>query len=128
MIMKIVVWLIVNVLALGAAVWIVPGITMSNGQTLSERLLYLVVVGGLFGLLTSFIKPALQILSIPLIVLTLGIFLLVINALMLMLMSQISESLNLGLHVSGFWAAFFGGIVISIAGTALEGILPEVKE
>ncbi len=128
MIMKIVVWLIVNVLALGAAVWIVPGITMSNGQTLSERLLYLVVVGGLFGLLTSFIKPALQILSIPLIVLTLGIFLLVINALMLMLMSQISESLNLGLHVSGFWAAFFGGIVISIAGMALEGILPEVKE
>ncbi|HRV68312.1 MAG TPA: phage holin family protein [Marmoricola sp.] len=126
--MKIVVWLIVNVLALGAAVWIVPGITMSNGQTLSERLLYLVVVGGLFGLLTSFIKPALQILSIPLIVLTLGIFLLVINALMLMLMSQISESLNLGLHVSGFWAAFFGGIVISIAGMALEGILPEVKE
>lgn len=126
--MKIVVWLIVNVLALGAAVWIVPGITMSNGQTLSERLLYLVVVGGLFGLLTSFIKPALQILSIPLIVLTLGIFLLVINALMLMLMSQISESLNLGLHVSGFWAAFFGGILISIAGMALEGILPEVKE
>ena len=126
--MKIVVWLIVNVLALGAAVWIVRGITMSNGQTLSERLLYLVVVGGLFGLLTSFIKPALQILSIPLIVLTLGIFLLVINALMLMLMSQISESLNLGLHVSGFWAAFFGGIVISIAGMALEGILPEVKE
>lgn len=126
--MKIVVWLIVNVLALGAAVWIVPGITMSNGQTLSERLLYLVVVGGIFGLLTSFIKPALQILSIPLIVLTLGIFLLVINALMLMLMSQISESLNLGLHVSGFWAAFFGGIVISIAGMALEGILPEVKE
>ncbi len=126
--MKIVVWLIVNVLALGAAVWIVPGITMSNGQTLSERLLYLVVVGGLFGLLTSFIKPALQILSIPLIVLTLGIFLLVINALMLMLMSQISESLDLGLHVSGFWAAFFGGIVISIAGMALEGILPEVKE
>lgn len=126
--MKIVVWLIVNVLALGAAVWIVPGITMSNGQTLSERLLYLVVVGGLFGLLTSFIKPALQILSIPLIILTLGIFLLVINALMLILMSQISESLDLGLHVSGFWAAFFGGIVISIAGMVLESVLPEVKE
>jgi len=126
--MKIVVWLIVNVLALGAAVWIVPGITMSNGQTLSERLLYLVVVGGIFGLLTSFIKPALQILSIPLIILTLGIFLLVINALMLMLMSQISESLDLGLHVSGFWAAFFGGIVISIAGMVLESVLPEVKE
>ncbi|HMU36244.1 MAG TPA: phage holin family protein [Marmoricola sp.] len=126
--MKIVVWLIVNVLALGAAVWIVPGITMSNGQTLSERLLYLVVVGGIFGLLTSFIKPALQILSIPLIILTLGIFLLVINALMLILMSQISESLDLGLHVSGFWAAFFGGIVISIAGMVLESVLPEVKE
>ena len=126
--MKIVVWLIVNVLALGAAVWIVPGITMSNGQTLSERLLYLVVMGGIFGLLTSFIKPALQILSIPLIILTLGIFLLVINALMLMLMSQISESLDLGLHVSGFWAAFFGGIVISIAGMVLESVLPEVKE
>jgi putative membrane protein len=122
---KIAAWLIVNVLALGAAIWLIPGITLDKGQTLSERILWLVVVGVLFGLVTSLIKPALKLISIPLIILTLGFFLLVVNALMLMLLSAISGTFDLGFHVTGFWAAFFGGIVISIASMIIEGILPD---
>lgn len=123
--MKIAVWLIVNVLALGAAIWLIPGISLDKGQTLSERILYLVVVGTIFGLITSLIKPILQVISIPLIILTLGIFLMVINALMLLLMSKISGGLHLGFHVTGFWPAFFGGIIISIASMVIESVLPD---
>ena len=123
--MKIAAWLIVNVLALGAAIWLIPGITLDKGQTLSERILYLVVVGVLFGLVTSLIKPILQLISIPLIILTLGFFLLVVNALLLMLMSTISGSLDLGFHVDGFWPAFFGGIVICVASMVIESVLPD---
>ncbi|HNA98066.1 MAG TPA: phage holin family protein [Marmoricola sp.] len=126
--MKIAAWLLVNVLAFGAAIWLIPGITLDSGDSLSERILYLVVVGLLFGLITSIIKPVLQIISIPLIILTLGFFLLVVNALMLLLMSQISGSLHLGFHVTGFWPAFFGGIVISIASMVIEGVLPDTDQ
>lgn len=123
--MKIAAWLIVNVLALGAAIWLIPGISLDKGQTLSERILYLVIVGTIFGLITSLIKPILQVISIPLIILTLGIFLLVINALMLLLMDKISNGLHLGFHVTGFWPAFFGGIIISIASMVIESVLPD---
>ena len=62
--------------------------------------------------------------SIPLIILTLGLMLLVVNALMLMLTSWVAERLDLGFHVDGFWTALWGSIVISIASLILEAIFP----
>ena len=65
-----------------------------------------------FGIVNAFIRPVAKLLALPLIILTLGIFALVVNGLMLWLTSSLSESLGLGFHVSGFWAALFGSLVV----------------
>lgn len=116
-------WLAVNTLALGAAVWLFEGITLT-GDTDTDRFVTLVVVGAIFGVVTSLVRPIVQLFSLPLIVLTLGLMLLVINALMLLLTSKIADSVSLGFHVDGFWVALFGSIVISLASMILEGIFP----
>ena len=112
-----------NALALGLAVWLFDGITLTGGSD-TERFLKLLVVGAIFGLITAFVRPIVNLISLPLIVLTLGLMLLVVNALMLMLTSAISGGLNLGFHVDGFWTALWGSIIISIASMVLEAILP----
>ena len=117
-------WLVVNAMALGAAVWLFQGITL-RGATTSGRVVTLVVVGGIFGLVSSVVKPVLKVVSFPFIVLSLGLLLLVINALMLLLTSWIAGRLDLGFHVSGFVVAVLGSIVISIAGMVLNAVMPD---
>ena len=119
--MKILIWVVVNAVALGVAVWLFDGITLTGDSDL-DRFLKLLVVGLIFGLITAFVRPIVNLISLPLIVLTLGLMLLVVNALMLMLTSAISGGLNLGFHVDGFWTALFGSIVISLASMVLESI------
>lgn len=121
--MKLLTWLVVNALALGAAVWLFAGITLT-GATTTDRVVTLVVVGAIFGLITSFVRPIVRFLSLPLIILTLGLMLLVINALMLLLTSKIAGAFSLGFHVDGFWTALFGSIVISLASMVLESLFP----
>ncbi|MCW2849160.1 MAG: rane spanning protein [Marmoricola sp.] len=121
--MKFLTWLVVNALALGAAAWLLDGITVT-GTSDTDTVLTLLVVGAIFGLITSFVRPVVRLLSLPLIVLTLGLMLLVINALMLLLTSAIADGVDLGFHVDGFWTALWGSIVISIASIILEAIFP----
>jgi putative membrane protein len=121
--MRFVAWIIVNVLALGAAIWLFDGITLT-GADRSDRIIALVIVGGIFGIITSIVKPVVKLLSLPLIILTLGLFLLVINALLLLLTSKIAGSVDLGFHVDGFWTAVFGSIVISIVASIVGAVLP----
>ena len=121
--MRFVSFLAVNALALGAAVWLLGGITLT-GDSDTETLVKLVLVGAIFGLVTSFVRPVVTFVSLPLVVLTLGLMLLVINALMLMLTSWIAGIFDLGFHVDGFWVALLGSIIISIASMVLEAILP----
>lgn len=121
--MKFLGWLVVNTLALGAAVSLFQGITL-DGTSDTDRIVKLVIVGAVFGLITSFVRPVVKFFSLPLIVLTLGLMLLVINALMLLLTSKIADSFSLGFHVEGFWVALLGSIVISVASMFLEAILP----
>jgi putative membrane protein len=90
-------------LAVWAAAAIVPGIHYDNSQSLLIAALVL-------GVLNTFVKPALGILSLPFVVLTLGLFLLVINALVLLLTAWLVS----GFHVAGFWSAVGGSLVISI--------------
>ena len=117
-------WLAVNALSLGAAVWLFDGITLSGADD-TDRFVKLLIVGAVFGLVTSVVRPVVAFVSLPLIVLTLGLMLLVINALMLLLTSRISETFGLGLHVDGFWVALLGSIVISLASMVLEAVLPD---
>src|SRR3954466_14486554 len=121
--MKLVLWLVVNAAALGVAVWLLDGITLT-ADTIGGRIGPLLLVGAIFGVITSVVRPIVNLLSLPLIILTLGLMLIVINALMLLLTSAIAGSLDLGFHVDGFWTAILGAIVISIASLLLGVIFP----
>src|SRR3954470_2778857 len=121
--MKLIVWLAVNALALGVAVWLFDGITLS-GSSNTDQFVKLVIVGAIFGVINMIVRPIVNLLSLPLIILTLGLMLIVVNALMLLLTSKISESLDLGFHVDGFWTAVWGSIVISIGSMVLNAVSP----
>ena len=108
---------ILNAAALWVAAAIVPGLEFHGGL---GRLL---LVAAVFGIVNSLLRPLLAILTCPLILLTLGLFMLVINALMLMVTGWLSESWNLGFTVSGFWAAFFGGLVVGLVSVVLSTAL-----
>jgi putative membrane protein len=105
---------ILNAAALWAAAALIPGLDFTGG------LGSLLLVAAVFGIVNSTLRPLLTILTCPLIVLTLGLFTLVINALMLLVTGWLSESWGLGFAVSGFWAAFFGGLVVGLVSTALS--------
>jgi len=122
--MKFALWLLTNALALLVAIWLFDKITL-DADSRSDQIIQLLITGLIFGAITSLVKPIVQVLSLPFIVLSLGLMLFVINALMLMLTSRIADTLGLGFHVEGFWTAVFGSIVISIAGMIVEGILPD---
>ena len=114
--------LLVNAAALFVAAWLVPGIRHDGS------LLNLLIVALLFGLVNSFLRPLLKLLTCPLILMTLGLFTLVINALMLLLTGALSEVWGLGFRVSGFWAAFFGGLVVGLVSVILSLLLPGKRE
>ena len=113
--------LLVNAAALWVATRLVPGVTYDGGA------LPLLGVALVFGVVNAFLRPLAKILTFPLIIVTLGIFALVINGLMLWLTSSLSSALGLGFHVSGFWAAFVGGLVVSVVSTILSMIVTEPK-
>jgi len=100
----------VNSLSVLLAVAIVPGMDY-------ERPVHLLLAALLFGVLNAFLKPLLIILSLPLLLLSLGFFLLLINALLLWLTGWM---LKPAFVVDGFWAAFFGALIISITSTVIE--------
>ncbi len=110
--------ILVNAGALYVAVLIVPGLDLD--QSGDDWWWKFVLVAVAFSLVNSYIRPVLRILTFPISIVTLGLFLLVINALMLMLTGAISEELSLGLTVDDFWAALLGSIVISIVGAILS--------
>lgn len=120
--MKLVLKLVVGALATALAVWLVPGITITAADN-QEYLFTLLAVAAILGVVNAFVKPFAKVIGFCLIMLTLGLFLLVINALMLLLVSWLSAQLGLGFAVDGFWSALFGSIVITIASAVVGGLL-----
>jgi putative membrane protein len=112
--MRFLVRLLINACALWVATQLVPGVTF-NGDVLP-----FLGVALIFGVVNATIRPVAKILTFPLIILTLGIFALVVNGLMLWLTSRLSGALGLGFHVNGFAAAFFGALVVSVVSTLLS--------
>lgn len=110
-------WL-VNSLAVAAATFLVGGITVTAEDT-TGMVVTLVVVALILGLVNTVVKPILQTVTGCLVVLTFGLFLLVINALMLMLTSWLATQIGVGWHVADFGAAFWGALVISIVSFVL---------
>ncbi|GAA2064786.1 phage holin family protein [Streptomyces albiaxialis] len=113
-----------NAAALAVAIWLIGDITLSGGSG-GEKTLTLVVVALIFGVVNFVVKPIVKLFSVPLLILTLGLFTLVINALMLMLTSWLADKLDLSFHVEGFWTAVLGGLVVSIVSWALNMALPD---
>jgi putative membrane protein len=112
--MSIVVRLLLNAVALYAAVKIVRGVSF-DGSVVAFLGVALV-----FGVVNAIVKPILALFSIPLLLLTLGLFTLVINALVLWMTAGLSGALGLGFHVAGFGAAFLGGLVVSVVNVLLS--------
>lgn len=119
--MSFLVRLLVNAAALWVATRVVPGVDYTGD------VLPFLGVALVFGIVNAFIRPAAKVLTFPLIIVTLGIFALVVNGLMLWLTSAFSGALGLGFHVRGFWAAFFGALVVSVV-SALLWLLIEDRD
>jgi putative membrane protein len=113
-----------NAGAVAIAAWIFPGISI-GGDTTTDRVITLIVVGAILGVINAIIAPIIKLLSLPFIILTLGLALLVINALMLKLAAWVADQADVAFKVDGFWTAVGGALVISLVTAALEAGLPD---
>lgn len=123
--MRLILRILINAVALWVAVLVVPSITYDGG------VLGFLVLALIFGVVNAFIRPIVKILSCPLMIVTLGLFTLVINAGMLWLSSVLAQLVGIDFVVGGggflntIWAAFLGGIIVSIVSIILSWFLPD---
>lgn len=113
--------LIINAIALGVAAWAITGIEVSS-------LAVLLWVALIFGLVNALIKPIVAFLTCPLVALTLGLFTIVINALMLLLTNYLANQFGLAFTVDSFWSAVWGSLIISIVSIVLNVVLSDDKK
>ncbi|MET0693225.1 MAG: phage holin family protein [Propionibacteriaceae bacterium] len=113
--------------ALAVATWLLSGITLT-GSTTGQKILALLIVALIFGVLNAIVKPIFKLVTLPIVLLTLGLFLLVINACIMLLTSWIAGIVGLGWHVDGFWDAIFGAIIVSIVSFILNAFVPDRNE
>jgi putative membrane protein len=129
--MRFLIRVLITAAALAVAAWLIDGIRFAGPRQgmdeIQEKLLPLLLVALILSLINSFVRPVLTILSIPFIIVTLGLFLLVINAGMLMLTGWLAEQLDIGFRVTSFWPAVGGAIVITVVTWILDGIV-ETRE
>lgn len=113
--------------ALAFAAWIMDGIWLDGATSgraeVEDKIIPLLVVALISAVITTFVKPILTILSIPFILVTLGLFLIVLNALLLLLTEWLADGLDIGFHIDGFWPAFWGSIIISITTWFLDAFV-----
>nr|PIF04300.1 MAG: hypothetical protein CSA63_01140 [Propionibacterium sp.] len=101
-----------NAAALFVATMVLPGITL-EGDDWVNKTVSLLIVAAIFGVLNAIVKPILKLITLPAVLITIGLFLIVINTVMLMLTSWVAEQIHLTWHVSGWWTAFFGSLIVS---------------
>lgn len=113
---------VMNTIAIILAIKFVPGIVYSGAWW------GILLVSMIFGLVNTVIRPLVKLFTFPLLILTLGFFTFIINAMMLSLTSWLSEELHLGFVVHGFKPAFWGALVISIVSLVLGCLMPPKAE
>lgn len=117
--MKLLIRWIITSFSLFVAAWTVPGIRVDeNAWTIFAGMAVIL------GLVNAIVRPLLKLLSCPLIILTLGVFVLVINGITLWLASAIAvDWFHVGFHVDGFWPAFLGAVIVSIVTVILTALV-----
>lgn len=117
--------LLINAMGLLVAAWLVPGIRLgaAGRHPTTHDWLALLVVALIFGLVNAVIRPLVVLLSLPLEIVTLGLFTFVINALMLMLTGWIVQGMGLGFRVDGFLSALLGALIVSVVSFVLSRAL-----
>ncbi|MBB5155876.1 phage holin family protein [Saccharopolyspora phatthalungensis] len=121
--------LLLHILITMVAVWIttaLPGITLEGADT-PAKILTLLAVSVIFGIVNVVLKPIAKTVGCLLYLLTFGLFGLVVNALLFWLTSYLAGELRLPFHVNGFWAAFWGALIVTIVSAALAGIVRRAR-
>jgi putative membrane protein len=123
--MKILLRILVAMAALGVAAWVVPGIVLTGHDT-AAKALTLLVVAVIFGVINAVLKPVIKTVGCAFYVLTLGLVALVVNGLLLWLASWVAyNELHEPFHVTGFWAAVLGALIVSVVSWGFHLILGE---
>ena len=112
---------VINAMALYAAIFLLDG----RGLEFTGNWLSIIWLALIFGLVNAFLRPVLALLTCPLIILTLGLFTLLINTFLFWLTGRIGEAFGLGLTVEGFWPAFLGGLIVSVVSIALSMLVKD---
>lgn len=115
---------IINAGAIWLATELLDGLDVVGGDDTTGRVLVFLVVALVFGLVNAIIKPVVKLVSFPLYILTLGLFTLVVNALMIMLTGWLSGMTDFGLRVDGFWTALVAGLIIGVVSFLLSIVIP----
>jgi len=119
---------LVRVLINGVAIWlatlILPGLEIVGGDGGWQNVGIILLIALVFGLVNAIVKPIVAFISIPLYILTLGLFTIIVNALMLMLTAWITEATSWGLRIDNFGVACWGAIIISIVSLVLSVLIP----
>jgi putative membrane protein len=115
---------LVTAIALWIATALVSGIELTGSNSVS-RVLTLIVVAIIFGLVNAVLKPIVKIFGCIFYILTLGLFALVVNALLFLFVSWICDLLNLPFRVTGFWAAFWGAIIVGVVSWLINLVIPD---
>lgn len=114
--MKFLLKVVINAVAIWLATVILgDGLEVVGGDETPQRVLVFLGVALVFGIVNAIVKPVVKLLSLPLYILTLGLFTLVVNAAMLLLVGWLSEQTEYGLRIDSFWTAVIGGLIISVA-------------
>lgn len=124
--MAFVVRTLVTAVALWIATAVISGIELT-GSNSGSKALTLVVVSIIFGLVNAVLKPIIKIFGCIFYILTLGLFALVVNALLFLFVSWICDLLNLPFHVTGFWAAFWGAIIVGVVSWLINLVIPDSR-
>lgn len=112
----------VSAAALAAAAWLLDGVGLTGPD---DRVLTLLGVALIFGVVNAVVAPIVKLLSLPFIVLTLGLLLWVINAVMLLLTSRIAEEVGLGFRVDDFVSALLGALIVSVVSAVLGVVVDD---
>ncbi|HEY2693708.1 MAG TPA: phage holin family protein [Streptosporangiaceae bacterium] len=125
--MRLIIRVLVTAASMLVATLLLPGIELTAGSTAS-KVLTLVAVALIFGIINAVLKPIVKVVGCVFYILTLGLIGLVVNALLLLLTSWVADKLNLPFHITGFWPAFWGAIIIGVVGWLLNITLGGEKQ